>query len=84
MIIHVLNNKEKITALKNLLDGWSSALSEFNYLRTGIKTEGLLDYHFVTDEDIYNKTSWAIKIGASTDPAKPLLIVDVDKELFDE
>ena len=84
LIIHVLNNKDKMTALKNLLEGWSAALSEFNYLRTGIKTDGLLDFHFVTDEDIFNKTSWAIKIGASTDPAKPLLVVDVDKELFDE
>ncbi len=84
LVIHVLNNKDKINALKNFLDGWSTALSEFNFLRTGIKTEGLLDYHLVTDEDINNKNSWAIKIGATTDPAKPLLVVDVDKELFDE
>ena len=42
-----------------------------NYLRTGYKSEGLLDVHFVTDEDIEQKTSYASKIGAVTDAARP-------------
>ena len=43
-----------------------------NYLRTGYKTDGLLDVHYVTDADIKVRTSWASKIGAITDPARPL------------
>jgi hypothetical protein len=43
-----------------------------NFLRTGYKTDGLLDVHLVTDEDIENHTSYASKIGAVTDPARAL------------
>jgi len=41
-------------------------------MRTGYKTIGLLDVHIVTDEDIAKKTSYASKIGAVTDAARPL------------
>ena len=54
------------------LEGWSLCLSEMNYLRTGYRTEGLLDVHVVTDADIANRDSFAIKIGAVTDPAQEL------------
>jgi len=50
-------------------------LVEMNYQRTGYKTGNILDVHYVTDEDIINKTSYAIKIGAVTDAAKPLRIL---------
>ena len=36
--------------------------------------EGLLDVHIVTDEDIARKTSYAVKIGAVTDAARPLAL----------
>ena len=36
------------------LEGWSLCLAEMNYLRTGYRTDGLLDVHLVTDEDIAN------------------------------
>ena len=54
------------------LEGWSLCLSETNYLRTGVKTAGLLDVHVVTDEDLQNPTGYAVKIGAVTDAARPL------------
>ena len=47
-------------------------LDEMNYVRTGYRSGGLLDVHLVTDEDIENKTSYAVKIGAVTDAAKEL------------
>ena len=47
-------------------------MSHINYLKTGYKTEGLLDVHIITDKDIENKTSYAQKINAITDPAKKL------------
>jgi len=34
----------------------------------------LLDVHFVTDADLTSRTSSAIKIGAVTDAALPLLL----------
>jgi len=60
--------------LEAWLRGWSLCLSEVNFLRTGYRTDGLLDVHYVTDEDIVQKRSFAAKIGAVTDPARPLAI----------
>jgi hypothetical protein len=34
--------------------------------------EKLLDVHLVSDEDIARKSSFAVKIGAVTDSARPL------------
>ena len=45
-----------------------------NYLRTGYRCTDLLDVHVVTDEDIERRTSFAAKIGAVTDAARPLAI----------
>lgn len=74
LLIHIKDYNEKTEELKIWLDGWSKCLSEINFIRTGYKTNGLLDVHFVTDSDIENKTSWAVKINAVTDAAKPLNI----------
>ena len=72
LLIHLDNKKAELGLLKMWLDGWSKCLSEVNYLKTGYKTDGLLDVHFVTDDDIENKNSYASKIGAVTDSAKEL------------
>jgi len=72
LLIHFTGTPEQRADLMLWLEGWSISLSELNYQRTGYKAEGLLDVHIVTDEDIKNKTSFAVKIGAITDPARPL------------
>jgi hypothetical protein len=72
VLVHVDGCEERRTALELWLEGWSRCLSEMNFLRTGYKTEGLLDVHLVTDQDIEKHTSYASKIGAVTDPARPL------------
>ncbi|MFA6736760.1 MAG: hypothetical protein WCR87_07565, partial [Saccharofermentanales bacterium] len=56
------------------LKGWSSALAEMNYLKTGYKTGGLLDVHYITDKDIEERTSFAVKLGSVYDPAYPLKV----------
>ena len=56
------------------MEGWSLTLSENNYLKTGYKTDGILDIHFISDKDIENKTSYALKIDAVTDAAHKLKI----------
>jgi len=58
--------------LEAWLEGWSLALAETNYLRTGYRAERLLDVHLVTDEDMARQTSYAAKIGAVTDAARPI------------
>jgi len=72
LLVHVTEDEEKQRALSTWLDGWSHALAEINYLRTGYRSDGLLDVHYVTDGDIERRTSYAVKIGAVTDPARPL------------
>jgi hypothetical protein len=58
--------------LRLWLEGWSRCLAEINFLRTGYRTEGLLDVHLVTDQDIAERSSFAVKIDAITDPARKL------------
>lgn len=72
LLIHFQGDEKQRNELTKWLDGWSLCLAEINYLKTGYTSNGLLDVHFVSDEDIANKTSFAIKIGAVTDPAHPL------------
>lgn len=72
LLVHFRGDKDQERALMDWLDGWSRALAEFNYQRTGYRTDGLLDVHLVTDEDIANHTSYAVKIGAVTDAARKL------------
>jgi hypothetical protein len=72
LIVHDAGDAEQRRMLSVWLDGWSLALAEMNYLRTGYKTDGLLDVEFVTDQDIANQTHYAAKIGAVTDAARLL------------
>ena len=79
LIAHIDRDKCDIKTLGLWFEGWSLCLSEMNYLRTGMKSEGLLDVHYVTDDDIKNKTSFALKIGAITDAARPLKLKNQKK-----
>jgi len=72
LIIHDHGDLRQRRILTAWLEGWSLTLAEVNYLRTGYASDGLLDVHFVTDEDIARQTSYAAKIGAVTDAARPL------------
>jgi hypothetical protein len=71
---HFTENTEQRKKLDLWLEGWSMALGEINYLKTGYSSDGLLDAQIITDEDIANKTSYTLKIGAVTDPATPILM----------
>jgi hypothetical protein len=74
LLIHFTGTEEQKLGLLTWLQGWSLALAEFNYVRTGYRSSGLLDAHLISDEDIRNRTSYAVKIGAVTDPARQLSI----------
>ena len=72
ILVHFRGSEQQREMLLAWLEGWSRCLDEMNYLRTGYRTNGLLDVHLVTDEDIASKTSYAVKIDAVTDAARPL------------
>lgn len=72
IILHFRGTERQRADLLLWLEGWSLCLDEMNYLRTGYRTGKLLDVHLVTDEDIANKTSFAVMINDATDPAQPL------------
>ncbi len=72
LLVHFVGDDRQRECLTLWLEGWSQCLSEMNYLKTGYQTDRLLDVHLVTDEDIAAGTSYAAKIGAVTDAARPL------------
>ena len=72
ILLHFIGTDEQKNDLLHWMDGWSLSLSENNFLKTGYPTEGILDVHLVSDEDIKNRTSFAVKIDAATDAAHRL------------
>jgi hypothetical protein len=72
LLVHFRGAPTQRQALMTWMEGWSLCLDRLNYLKTGYQSSGILDIHIVTDEDIANKTSYAIKIDAATDAARPL------------
>jgi len=74
--LHVKGNEEQSKELILWLEGWSCCLAEVNFLRTGYRSDGLLDVHLVSDKDIKERSSFAVKIDAVTDPARKLPMKD--------
>jgi hypothetical protein len=74
LLIHFHGSDEQLKKLNLWLEGWSLCLAEINYSRTGYKSKDLIDYHILTDDDIAKKSSYAVKIGATTDAARPLVL----------
>lgn len=74
LIVHFRGTPEQRHELVTWLDGWGRCLAEMNFLRTGYRCTNLLDVHVVTDDDVARRTSFAAKIGAVTDAARPLAI----------
>lgn len=72
LLVHFQGTPEQKANLVTWLNGWSLCLAENNYLKTGYKMDGMLDVHIITDEDIKMKTSFAIKIGSTAEPAQQL------------
>jgi hypothetical protein len=72
ILLHFQGSPQQEAELLLWLEGWSRCLSEMNFLRTGYRTDGLLDIHIVTDREIAERSSFAVKIDAITDPARKL------------
>ena len=76
ILLHVQGNEEQRKELILWLEGWSRCLAEVNFLRTGYRSDGLLDVHLVSDRDIKERSSFAVKIDAITDSARKLPMKD--------
>lgn len=74
LLLHFEGTGQQKQKLHTWLNGWSKALAEMNFLKTGYRADGLLDIHYITDQDILDKTSYALKINSIYDPAFPLRI----------
>lgn len=74
VMLHFVGTDEQREQLLLWLDGWSRCLGEMNFLRTGYRAAGLLDVHLITDKDIQERSSYAVKIDAITDAARKLPI----------
>jgi predicted nucleotidyltransferase len=72
LLVHFRGTEKQREDLMTWMEGWSLSLDEMNFQKTGFRTGGILDVHLVTDEDIARRTSYAVKIDAVTDAARPL------------
>jgi hypothetical protein len=74
LLVHFAGSDDQRRDLKTWFEGWSLCLGEMNYLRTGYKSDGLLDVQILTGDDIALRNSFAVKIGAVTDAARELAL----------
>jgi hypothetical protein len=70
ILLHFRGGESQKNELTAWFEGWSLCLSEVNYLKTGYHSEGLIDLHLVTDDDIEKGNSFATMIGAVSDGAR--------------
>lgn len=73
LLVHFKGTESQKNLFKSWIDGWNHSLSELNKEKTGYKLEqGLIDLHIITNEDIKNRTSFAVMIGNINNPARLL------------
>jgi hypothetical protein len=70
ILLHFRGNRYQEKELRAWFNGWSLCLSEINYVKTGYRSDGLIDLHLVTDKDIENRNSYASMIGSLNDSAR--------------
>ncbi|PNX52712.1 MAG: hypothetical protein BV458_08200 [Thermoplasmata archaeon M9B2D] len=62
LLVHFKGTEEQRDKLMAWFNEWGKKLAKENKERTGYESEGLLDVHIITDEDIKKKSSWATHI----------------------
>lgn len=77
LLVHFKGSDEQKDKLMVWFDEWGKKLARENKERTGYETEGLLDVHIITDEDIKKKNSWASHI---TSPYQTVRKIPLKKE----
>ncbi len=77
LLIHFNGTEYQKKLFKAWIDGWNYSLSEFNREKTGYRLkDGIIDLHIITDEDIVQKSSFAVMIGNVNNSARLLKKVE--------
>jgi hypothetical protein len=74
LVVHFRGEDAQRERLELWLDGWSRALAEMNYLRTGYRMDQLLDLHFVTGDEVHSGTGRGARIGSDDGAARALAL----------
>ncbi len=74
LLVHFKGNKTQKRDFLIWLEGWSLCLDELNFLRTGFKAGGLLDIHFVNDNELRNTKILKEKFNIDVDGMKELIL----------
>ena len=72
LLVHFQGRPQQRKELEIWLRGWSLALAEMNHLRTGIRTESLLDVHFASGDKILDRSSAAALVNLPPEAIKEL------------
>jgi hypothetical protein len=70
--VHFKGRPQQRKELEAWLHGWSLALAEMNHLRTGVRTESLLDLHFARGDQAIDRTSAAAIVNLPLEAVKEL------------
>jgi hypothetical protein len=70
ILLHFRGAGSQEKELRAWFNGWSLCLSEINYMKTGYRSDGLIDLHLITDKDIEKNNSFASMIGSVNDGAR--------------
>jgi hypothetical protein len=74
LLVHFRGSEAERAQMERWFEGWSLALAEMNFQRTGHRHRWLIDLHVVGDEDLAAGTGWAARIGAINDAARGLTL----------
>jgi len=72
LLVNFTGTRSQKKDLLTWLDGWSLCLDEMNFIRTGYKAGGLLDVHFVTEEELSDPASLSLSLNLNIDGLKEL------------
>jgi len=72
LLVHFNGDAAQRALLDQWFSGWSGALTEMNYSRTGVRVENILDVTYLTDEEVTSGRGLAAKINAVTNAARKL------------
>ncbi|MCK4559523.1 MAG: PEP/pyruvate-binding domain-containing protein [Calditrichia bacterium] len=72
LLVNFSGTRAQKNELLTWLDGWSLCLDEINFLRTGFKAGGLLDIHFVTEDELSDLKSLSEKLNLNIDGLREL------------
>ena len=76
LLVHFTGGPAQLDQLTCWFEGWSQALAEMNFARTGVRMKGMLDVTYLSDAEVVARTGLAAMIGAVTNAARQLDLAD--------